>query len=534
MRKMTGSDSAWRQTHLGLSSDNTLTIIDGRIRSVLVNPGENYLLRLPDELLVDIVQLAICEERPQPRWVSFVAKSEFECECEFTPNIQCAKTLSRLCHRLRNIVQPALYLSHTIHSPSPMEYNGHLRPCVQTIKLRRRLEQDMCLAQICKVYKAELPVFLFEQRNYYEELQRGAWIPLQRLPNLKCVRLDAVGVDAWGVDAGLVRFPFVREVFQEIVTSMRLVQHLTLQCFTVETMHPIKWPALKRLDLDLVHPDAQLLRALYQARRTAPFSSLSITTWFSPPEALALLLQWPNRLEHLQLGGLFSNEDPFTFTELLSAHCETLQSVDLTNFRSNKGADLLDGTLFPKLESVQVSRRLFGRDFGPGYTRSITLGPKTEFFGMDFGNWDEVGEWRHITERQAMWLHDLYSSAVKRKTALKMIGINFNPHYEIRQRIAQAEYPWDRLNRLRDELMHPNGIELEYSTPTVSKAWWMEDAVDWQRKMDESTTALTIDEHGGESDATAQSIGDTQRSDETFAIVTGAQWGDVRDYFERL
>ena len=122
---------AVRQTYLGSSAQITLTIHDRD----KVPRREAYISRLPDELLVRILELATLESGPGG-----------VCDCEKQRSYAAIRTLLGICHRLHRIVLPFLY--HTIRFNYPQ---GTVPPTRAVRSLHRRLQKNPSLRQHCLV-----------------------------------------------------------------------------------------------------------------------------------------------------------------------------------------------------------------------------------------------------------------------------------------------------------------------------------------------------------------------------------------------
>lgn len=124
--------SLLHQTFIGYSSQNKLIIQDTQAR-----PRQDaFLLRLPDEILVTICDLATLDPDP----------CEPVCEAEMPPLYEVIKALALVCHRFHQIALPLLY--RTIRFDKP-----HLVvPPTNAVKsLNRSLQQNSSLRRHCRV-----------------------------------------------------------------------------------------------------------------------------------------------------------------------------------------------------------------------------------------------------------------------------------------------------------------------------------------------------------------------------------------------
>jgi hypothetical protein len=143
-----------RQTHLGPTGTKSLTIID-LPPSSLPSSGKNkstatwsqtskratakkpYIFQLSDELLVLIVELVA--NGPCSRSRVFHLRHTAAC------NNGIISIISRICHRLRRVAQPALFRNICIESP-----NATVPPSKPIIKLHRTLRGRADLQQHCR------------------------------------------------------------------------------------------------------------------------------------------------------------------------------------------------------------------------------------------------------------------------------------------------------------------------------------------------------------------------------------------------
>lgn len=210
------------------------------------------------------------------------------------------------------------------------------------------------------------------------------------------------------------------------------------------------------------------------------------------------------------------------FQSWLSIHSKSLKTIDIGYLSRNGGENkhLFDATLFPNLESLTLSRWQMGY---PGELTPFTaesanfLGPKLKFFGWSFHIYDQHSEsWSDFGEKEEAWLQELGEHAIARKAALKTVKIGFRPDYWAR--VGRDEYPWDRMDKIRDELLRPNRMDLVYSTPIISKEQWL--------KGMEAPNPYALNETQYEEQSESES--DIEPWGQT---PPGVHGGDIRDYF---
>lgn len=201
-------------------------------------------------------------------------------------------------------------------------------------------------------------------------------------------------------------------------------------------------------------------------------------------------MRWSEKLEH------------FTFTkskEYLSAlsghpsllpilkhHSSTLRTIEICSGTDSKYEEpIFDASFFPNLTHLRLS---FCRDIN-------VLGPSVTHFTWDlsilhsYSNTDRIGarereSWFHFGERQEACLRSIATAAVAQQAALRTIHIEFNPVYDGRDgsnpwnhyNTLSVWYPWDLMERVRDEVLRPSGRELTFSKPPFeSKNAWQRD-----------------------------------------------------------
>lgn len=175
----------------------------------------------------------------------------------------------------------------------------------------------------------------------------------------------------------------------------------------------------------------------------------------------------------------------------LSSHRDTLKEIKIGSISVEETGTLFNAADFPNLETIQLPRRAMGsveenRD-RPILKRSpdqadLLLGPKLHTFTWFFLDHNiQRLEWNEFSDQEESWLRRLMKEAVARKSALRKIRIQFYPDMGTAQ---PQEYPWDRMDGLREEF-EPYGLTLEYCDPPVTKS-------EWQVMFDESFNPFDV------------------------------------------
>jgi hypothetical protein len=194
------------------------------------------------------------------------------------------------------------------------------------------------------------------------------------------------------------------------------------------------------------------------------------------PVALFLLLQWPAVLTHFELGSIYYNLHPLDYPMLetwLLVHQNSLKHIVIGHLSLGGTQRCFNATIFPKLEFLQLSRwqRQSPLQFTPGDAH--VLGPSLKTFVWDFSTRGGCRErWRDFGEAEAAWIWELAACAVSRKTALAKIEIQYEPSECPHDATEEMGYPWDRMDAIRDQILEPNGLQLSYNKPPVSKERW--------------------------------------------------------------
>jgi hypothetical protein len=125
-----------RQTHLGLATAGNLTIVDRERPGVDLQPRNNYILQLPNELLSLIVEYACDDSDTCPGW-----------EPRHTTNYDsnCVQSLSLVCHRFKSLAQPLLFRHIDLGYRTPIA-----PPSQKALKLHRALNEKAELRKHCR------------------------------------------------------------------------------------------------------------------------------------------------------------------------------------------------------------------------------------------------------------------------------------------------------------------------------------------------------------------------------------------------
>jgi hypothetical protein len=159
------------------------------------------------------------------------------------------------------------------------------------------------------------------------------------------------------------------------------------------------------------------------------------------------------------------------FETWLLPHAQTLTYIDIGSLRSP--SRLLNATLFPALTFLRLSRWQMSVpvSFIDDEDGNI-LGPALKTFSWSFNVYDQHNEgWCDFGEAEENWLRRLGECAKEWGAVLEKIEILFRPDYWGTTEVMG--YPWDRMDRVREETLRPGGVELVYSEPMIGKEEWL-------------------------------------------------------------
>jgi hypothetical protein len=336
--------------------------------------------------------------------------------------------------------------------------------------------------------------------------------------------------------------------------NMKELQHLRLsrEGFGLHLQHitpyMARFPELRRLSVHGITEAEKMQKSDLESRtRTSPITELSLSDYEEGRIATRALIAWPKTLTHFTFGSFYNNKHTMDYTDFeswLSIHNLTLKSVDIGYLSGSGSSRLFNAMPFPNLESLKLSRWQQGWPHRTDPLRfkaedANVLGQRVKFFGWDFGIYDQHSEsWNAFGEDEEVWLTSLAKIAAAKKAALRTIKIYFRPDsYEVTE---ENGYPWDRMDRIRDKACKNNGIELEYTPPTITKENWL-DALDPETRREDGRMTDRSDEHWSEPGEGSPAW----REDEAEVLVQAEthlakieipeHYGrDIREYFPRV
>jgi hypothetical protein len=155
----------------------------------------------------------------------------------------------------------------------------------------------------------------------------------------------------------------------------------------------------------------------------------------------------------------------------LLQHRNTLESIIIGALRYDSDY-IFDATSFTVLKRLSFSRWQMPKDLQFTATHLKLLGPKLQTFQWDFtDNYPHDGlAWNAFGSKEETWVSEFGKAALAHRLALQNVRIMFKPD---RWYSIDTGYPWDRMDRVRDEVFAPLRLELEYTTPPLTKERWL-------------------------------------------------------------
>ncbi|KAI9923882.1 hypothetical protein ASPWEDRAFT_181920 [Aspergillus wentii DTO 134E9] len=414
---------------------------------------EAYIFRLPEEILAFIIELAAREipdrHRERDRYSSFFIIS-----------------LTVTCHAFNRIAVPLLY--HTINIQ--VSSASGVTKC-----LHSTLKQKQTFARYCQ----ELTIHVGDDEDDEKE---------------SVITCDIVGWSSCVKTLKMNTSPFrgtrpQRSRFLQIASrSMREITQLKIQAGKEdiqprEIMESVDMPSLRELSIDGLTSDEDFDDMDYK-HGAAAFTSLTLSNYSITSRDLERLIKWPKALRHFHIDGIsyfYQNlklSNSIVYSTLLN-HNDTLKTIDIGNVCYSDASPLFPASDFPELEALSLSRSAMEDDlkFSPTVADTL-LAPKLKSFTLDCRWTDEEAECSpDFGADEEKWLRELIKEAITRKAALKKITIEYTSYWGGGNGV---EYPWDRVDRLRNE-MRPFGFEFVCEQP------------DWVEQLNTTSNGSTED-----------------------------------------
>ncbi|OAA81991.1 F-box domain protein [Akanthomyces lecanii RCEF 1005] len=284
------------------------------------------------------------------------------------------------------------------------------------------------------------------------------------------------------------------DIVSTAIVNMRHLRHLSLNrqgygptLQDVAEAFRRSW-GVKRLSLNGVTAMTGVTSPIIHEKeyRTASFTHLTLKDYSEDWAATEQLLSWPKELHSFQFGNFRNNPndmDLAMFGSALLQHRNTLTVLDLGFLRRrNTDSQMIDLSQFSALRELTLSRWSFNNTnltFSYETGRKL-LAPKLRTFTWSFGiGFMESERLSDVGPNEEAWLRDFGTYAADRHDgSLRTMYVRYLPIRVLGEQ-GSAEYPWDRLRRVADELA-ARDIELLYSDPKWSRDEWEKCVKAWE------------------------------------------------------
>lgn len=221
-----------------------------------------------------------------------------------------------------------------------------------------------------------------------------------------------------------------------------------------------------------------------------------------------MLLSAPSRLEHFAYSGIrrfgYHPLDLRTLWSYLVPHARTLETLRVGSLSHQTPQTPLAGQLagvdfapFERLRSLSLSYWATGSDGGEEVYG--LLAPRLETFEWTFdGDDGRPLSLDHFGEEEEEFLRRLAKGAAARGLPLTKLTVVYTPTttaplktnsllftmlgLDLAGAIQEREYPWDRMDRLAEELREQR-IEFKYNEPSISRKTFQEAAQAFRRAL---------------------------------------------------
>ncbi|KAF2449554.1 hypothetical protein P171DRAFT_195334 [Karstenula rhodostoma CBS 690.94] len=426
---------------------------------------------LPDELLITIIEFAVFEA---------VSTDRKTCsECAAIPNSRVVKALSQVSRRFCQIAQPYLFhAARAQHDGSELTYSIN-----SMAKLRETLESREAMCSRVRVLNIYVTPY-----TAHKDLEAAKHI-LRRLARPNCLMLEA-GKWSHTRQGRALRMAVVNAASQW-ATGVRHVQ-VAGRLDSISQLLECRWRDLVRLDLREVDLYSSQEDETFETGTygNASFTALSLKDCTLPPDAIEALVRWSGKLERFSFIKSKMHSTALgwhpSFLPMLKHQSSTLRTIELccgNDFGFNE--PIFDASLFPNLTHVRLSSCRDTKVLGPSVTHfTWDLSTQQPYSNAGGIRAEDREDWSQFGMREEACLRSIATAAVAQDAALRTIHIAFNPYYDEREapnpwnhyNTLSAWYPWELMERVRDEVLRPSGRELTYSKPPFeSKEAWQRD-----------------------------------------------------------
>ncbi|KAF2501361.1 hypothetical protein BU16DRAFT_197041 [Lophium mytilinum] len=421
---------------------------------------DSSLLRLPNELLLEILTLAIGRKNTQ-------------LDNDRSKDHWTAWSLTQVCKRISEIAYPLLYrnidfMSPTLCSLLPISTAGN--------QLSHSLYANPSLGAMCKELVIWIPpiedkwIGNMGDNDYQLCEYVAATDLLTKLPNVQNLEsCNAVenSDHVWRMlEAAFDNMPRITDLTISQDYGSIFIERL----FTPAT----RFPALRRLHIVgcLAFSSSNIADAAWFQAPLAPLTALNIHDFAGSPSDFATFLSWPQALSDLTF-----HPDKATFTlsdfqAILAPHQSTLKKLYVGDLgRTNNRLDLTD---FPKLGTLNFPALAHRETLGD-HARLLAA-PALRSFSWHFGVDQGLNGLEAFQQPEADALRAFVKGVLACGCPLRRVEIWFLGKAEFSIPIAKdrdavekmmraiMRYPWDWMDELRDDF-EKLGVLLTYDPP---------------------------------------------------------------------
>ncbi|KAF2814852.1 uncharacterized protein BDZ99DRAFT_549055 [Mytilinidion resinicola] len=412
---------------------------------------DSPLLRLPNELLIEILTLA-------------VGRKDMALDDDQSKDHKTAWSLTLVCKRISGISYPLLYrtidfMSPTLESLIPMSRAGRL--------LSRSLCANPELSAMCR----ELVVWIPSIESGYsrDSDYEAATTLLTQLTNIQNFQSFN----------GLQNSDSVWRMLDQIFPHMPRITDLTMSqdyipIFMERLFKPDnRFPALRRLHIVgcLAFSSSNIHDAVWLKDRIPPIMDLNIHDFRGSSQDFAAFLSWLEALENLTF---HPDKDAWSlslFQGFLEPHRSTLKSLYIGD--QGNVDNRLDLTGYPKLEILSLPALAHRETLGDHAL--LLAAPKLRSFTWHFGIEQDLNSLDSFQKSEADALRTFVKTVLACGCPLKLVYIWFLANAQFSTPIAREgaeatelalsmRYPWDWMDELRDEF-EEWGVLLSYDPP---------------------------------------------------------------------
>ncbi|PGG97544.1 hypothetical protein AJ79_09159 [Helicocarpus griseus UAMH5409] len=423
-------------------------------RSQSPSPEEPLILKLPEEILIIILDLAASVDS----WT--YGAPNYDSGYSYTV----LRSLLVVCRRFNRIATPLLYAAICIRARQPRG----------AIALHQTLGKEPLLRQYCRSFSIHMNALQFGRPKKYDTSMAtdfASWLTKVRYLKICGGRHDE---KIWW---------FLRDFVQHKGKIEHLcVGMVVAGSYSGTIAEHIDIPSLRSLALHGVIERKEHHAVLTpEELRTAPFTSLSLHNFEGMPDTFAKLIEWPKELHHLDFRGFETTRryiDVCVLYPLFAIHRDTLTSISNA---SRYSTQLFNAAEFPNLRFLRLSRWMMRLNWvDPAADAQVLLAPKLEHFGWEFSTPEEPELWDDFGDDEEFWIREFARAAIARKVPLKTIEIIFSPDATTMDP-EDSVYPWDRMDDINN-VIRLHGVTLVYNEPPITRKDWLNEIRAFERR----------------------------------------------------